>query len=85
MAKCRKMCKSCPYIKGEPDNFEILNTEAYMYDGEAVHSCHVLTDYHTKELPNSECIGSILFGRKLKGEEFEGSEQIKDLIEMERQ
>jgi len=71
------MCNECPYRKGTSyDNYETLYTNKSWYDGiNSVHICH-----KTEGKNETPCLGSIRFGKVLKG--FTDNE-IKDQTELE--
>ena len=77
--KLKKPCKSCPYRIGQPETFYTLCTEKAYYDGQIVHDCHELTDFHTKEIENAGCIGSVWLYEKSIGIKHNGIKDIKDL------
>ena len=77
--RLKKPCKSCPYRKGEPETFYTLCTEKAYYDGQIVHDCHELTDYHTKEVENAGCLGSVWLYEKSIGIKHDAIKDFKEL------
>lgn len=87
MVAINKMCKGCPYRKGDPSGFEELGIHSEnateWFDGDPVHSCHeigfgleIYDEYKDKKVG---CKGSVLFYEKMNGKKHKN---IKDFNEM---